>query len=620
MTGGLVVLALLAAFFILRPEIWTRAFLTRVDPRPAGLFRIAFGLVVVWTLACFAPNVRLFFSDEGLLLPAMAREVTRAPLRQLWDPIHGFEHWWSPLEALMGSSSILQLWSAPPLVLVVYGLALLSAVLMTAGRWTTVTTAATWALAEQLYRYDAMFANGGDLVMRAFLFLALFCRWGEAYSLDAWRRRRRELLGGAAQVPPLRWIPAWPLRLMMIQLALIYFLNGWHKTGPGWRDGTALYYALNLDHFYRIPAQSVVTWLQYVGVLPVLTWLTRAWELCFPLALLGVALRGYEADRRASRWPPAEAPRRIASWLVLGAAAVAAAASTREPLTGLAAAMALVGLVLLYPVARARVPGPFRVLLEWVLGKRVWLTFGVALHLGIDLGMNIGTFPQVMMAVYLAWLTGPDVDALLAIPPPRRARRHGPPSSRRGERAAGGAPAAARACAAARLRRRCGRWSPGPLQVSAGESHRAALRGPEAALALAPLFPALWWLRPLGARSPPCGRRPVASPFGGWDSGRRPDLGVPDELRYDLIDHEASPASRRLDRRACRATSSTAWSFPSDCLRSRSMPESQYPSPTRAAAREARRRGQRASKRRLRQGARSRPGLREGAARLRPGP
>ena len=153
-------------------------------------------------MACFAPNVRLFFSDEGLLLPAMAREVTRAPLRQLWDPIHGFEHWWSPLEALMGSSSVLQLWSAPPLVLAVYGLALLSAALMTAGRWTTVTTAATWALAEQLYRYDAMFANGGDLVMRAFLFLALFCRWGEAYSLDAWRRRRRELLGGAGQDAP----------------------------------------------------------------------------------------------------------------------------------------------------------------------------------------------------------------------------------------------------------------------------------------------------------------------------------------------------------------------------------------------------------------------------------
>ena len=499
MTGALIVLALLAAFFILRPEIWTRAFLTRVDPRPAGLFRIAFGLVVVWTLACFAPNVRLFFSDEGLLLPAMAREVTRAPLRQLWDPIHGFEHWWSPLEALMGSSSVLQLWSAPPLVLVVYGLALLSAALMTAGRWTTVTTAATWALAEQLYRYDAMFANGGDLVMRAFLFLALFCRWGEAYSLDAWRRRRRELLGGAAQVPPLRSIPAWPLRLMMIQLALIYFLNGWHKTGPGWRDGTALYYALNLDHFYRVPAQGVVTWLQYVGVLPLLTWLTRAWELCFPLALLGVALRGYEADRQAGRWPAAEAPRRIASWLVLGAAAVAAAASMREPLAGLAAAMALLGLVLLYPVVRARAPGVLRVLLEWVLGKRVWLTFGVALHLGIDLGMNIGTFPQVMMAVYLAWLTGPDVDRfwrfLLRAAPAVTVRYHPDEAS-------------VRQAALLRLREHAPRidfvadpsLEPRTLAVS-GANDREHLRGPEAALALAPLFPALWWLRPL-ARIP----------------------------------------------------------------------------------------------------------------------
>ena len=85
-------------------------------------------------------------------------------------------------------------------------------------------------------------------------------------------------------------------------------------------------------------------------------------------------------------------------------------ASTREPSPVWPRPWRWLGLVVLYPVARARFPGPFRVLLEWVLGKRVWLAFGVALHLGIDLGMNIGTFPQVMMAVYLAWLTGPDID------------------------------------------------------------------------------------------------------------------------------------------------------------------------------------------------------------------
>ena len=496
MTEGLIVLALAAAFFLLRPEIWTRVFLVYVDPRPAALMRVAFGAVVLWTLIGFAPQVRLFFSDEGLLLPGMAREASGSPLRRLWDPVQGFQHWWSPLEALFGASSILHLRSDPPLVFIVYGLALGSAALMTVGAFTTVSTAATWFLAEQLYRYDSMFANGGDLVIRTFLFLALFCRWGEAYSVDDWRRRRRELLGGATRIPPLERIPAWPIRLMMVQLSLIYFLNGWHKTGPGWRDGTALYYALNLDHFYRVPAQSVITWLQYVGVLPVLTWLTRAWEICFPLALIGVAWRGYEADRRAGTWPAVAAPRRVASWLVLGAAGLAAVALAGKPVLGAIAIGAVLVLTLLWLVARRRLPALYRFVLDWLLGKRLWLGFGAALHLGIDLGMNIGTFPQVMMTTYLAWLTGPDVDRLwrfvLRRAPAVTVRYHPDDTS-------------VRQVAQMRLRAHAPRITfvadhvveAGTLDVERAD-RPGRRQGPEAALSLLPLFPALWWLRPLG--------------------------------------------------------------------------------------------------------------------------
>ncbi len=481
MIAALVALALLLGFFALRPEVWARVFLVRVDPRPAGLLRIAFGAVVLWTFLCLGPSVSLFFTDQGLVLPAIPRAASRGLL------------------PLVGSSSMLQLRSDPPVTFAVYGLALASAVLMTLGVWTPVTTAATWFLGEQLYRYDAMFTNGGDLVIRAFLFLAMFCRWDEAYSLDAWRRRRRELLAGADHIPPFRAIPAWPLRLMMIQLTLIYFLNGWHKTGEGWRDGSALYYALNLDHFYRIPAQGMVAWLQHLGVLPLATWLTRAWELGFPLALLGAALRGYEADRRAGAWPVAGAPRRLASWLILASAGAVAGAAAFGLVRAAAMGGAAIVLVLLYRALRAHFPGAFRLVLEWVLGKRVWLVFGLALHLGIDLGMNIGTFPQVMMAVYLAWLSGPDVEAFWRVVL-RRAHpiivRYHPDE------------ASVRQVALLRLREHTPiefaadpTAVPGSLTVDL-PGRAAGLRGAAAALALVPAFPALWWLRPLRRIAP----------------------------------------------------------------------------------------------------------------------
>ena len=504
MSAGYLVVAAVAAFFLLRPEIWQRLFFTRIDPRPAGLTRIAVALVSLWNFITLGPNVRLFFSDEGFMLPGMAREISRGPMRYLWDPASGFEHWWSPLQALAGSSTILHLRSDPPLVFAIYGLLLLSLALMAVGLWTGVTSVAAWALAAQLYRYDPMFANGGDLVVQALLFLGMLSCWGEAYSIDVWRRRRRALLDGAEHVPALRRIPAWPLRLMMLQLAIIYFLNGWTKTGAAWREGTALYYALNLDHFYRVPAQTAVTWLQYLGVLPAMTWLTRWWELLFPLALLGAALRAYEAERAAGRWPDPPAWRRVASWGAFAAGIGLAFLIAGEP-AGAATVLGVAGLgAALYQALRARWPAAHRVLLEWLLGKRVWLVMGLGVHLGIDIGMNIGTFPQIMMAAYLCWLSGPEVEAFWRFLLCRAAPvtvRHRPDE------------ASVRQASLLRL------WDYGrrlEFAADAGVEPRAlrvevrgsagTVEGERAALALLPLFPVLWWLRPLslvpGLRAP----------------------------------------------------------------------------------------------------------------------
>lgn len=495
MSVGLVVIAALAAFALLRPDIWTRCFFSRIDPRPAGLLRIAVGAVTLWTFLTLGRFLRLFFTDEGLLLPGMARELSRGPLRHLWDPVRGFEHWWSPLQALAGSSSILHLRSDPWLVFTLYGLLLASAALLTVGAWTRLTSVATWALAEQLYRYDPTFANGGDLVIRASLFLGMLSGWGEAYSVDAWHRRRETLLAGATEIPPFRRIAAWPLRLMMMQLTIIYFANGALKTGEAWRNGTALYYALNLDHFYRVPAQTLVTWLQWLGALPVLTWLTRYWELLFPLALLGAALRAYETDRVAGRWDQVPAWRRLGSWAALAGGGLAALALAYDAITaaavGLAVALAVVG----YRRLRAGRPDAHLVLLHCVLGKRVWLGFGLAVHLGIDAGMNLGTFPQIMMATYLAWLCGPEVEAfwraLLARVPRVTVRHHpGEVGVRRasllrlldhGRRLDFVADPAAR---------------PGELRVDS-RATSAALEGWRAALVLVRVLPALWWLRPV---------------------------------------------------------------------------------------------------------------------------
>lgn len=469
----LIAIGLLIAFFIVRPELWRRMLFQRVDPRPAGLMRIAFGAVVMVTFVdLLGPHgpldesvARFLFTDEGMWLNDMARKTYGGKLATLWDPEHGFEHWYDLPKAVWGKFSILHFRSDPPFVFAVYTLMLVSVGLMILGVWTRWTTILAWILVESVYRYSPVFYTGGDTVVRVFLFLGMFARWGEAYSVDGWRRRRKAILGGATEFPPLRLIPAWPLRLMMLQLTIIYCATGLLKSGNTWANGTALYYSLNLDHFYRVPLMGVVGPLHYIGLLPVLTILVHWWEILFPVGLIGTAVNAWERERVAGTWPKAHPVRRwlgyvlfFAAWgigaYIAGIAAhyyappellktlgvslpvlevLAMVVTATLPLVcvgiylGLrkASAWERVPLSTLfqgrptwqkvafapYFVARWAMPRAHLFLRHWVLGKRFWLVVGFGMHLGIDAGMNVGTFANVMMAVYFAWLSGDEVEA-----------------------------------------------------------------------------------------------------------------------------------------------------------------------------------------------------------------
>ncbi len=433
-------IGLLFAFFALRPELWRRLWFTRVDPRPAALTRIAFGLVVfitfydlLWPMNPLDHSVaRFLFTDEGLWLTDMARKNYGPELRDLYDPEFGFEHWYDPLRAMWGKFTIFHLRSDPPFALTLYVVMLLCIVSMIVGFQTRLVSILAFILVESFYRYSPVFYTGGDTVVRVFLFLGMFSRWGEAYSVDSWVRRRRALLKrGAAAVPPLRSIPAWPLRLMMLQLCIIYCATGLLKSGSTWKDGSALYYALNLDHFYRVPATGIVTVAHWSLILPNTAIFVRWWEMLFPIAAVGAALNAYERERLTGEWPRAATWRKVASvgvfllawWqmaVVLGITGTYylppkvqsyVHPEQRQLVYSLLIMAVPVLLLALYWVTRLFLPKVLWFVRTWLMGKRFWLVIGFGMHIGIDVGMNVGTFAEVMMAVYLAWLSGPEIEA-----------------------------------------------------------------------------------------------------------------------------------------------------------------------------------------------------------------
>ncbi len=433
-------IGLLMLFFVVRPELWRRLWFDRVDARPGALTRIFFGLVVfitffdlLWPMNPLEYSVaRYLFTDDGLWLTDMARKNYGGSLRELWDPEQGFEHWYDLLSVMWGKFTIFHLRSDPPFVLTLYFVMLGCIASMIVGFRTRWVTIVAFVLVEMFYRYSPIFYTGGDTVVRVFLFLGMFSRWGEAYSVDTWLRRRKAVLRkGARVVPPLRKIPAWPFRLMMLQLCIIYCATGLLKTGTTWKDGSALYYALNLDHFYRVPATGVVTVAHWSLILPNTAIFVRWWEVFFPLVGLGAALNAYERGRLAGTWPSAALWRKVlgvvvflAAWAMLARVAGIGAIYFMPPelqakipppqrqgvISAVTMALPIVMLGL-YLALRRVAPPVLSFIRLWVLGKRSWLVIGFGMHIGIDVGMNVGTFAEVMMAVYLAWLSGEEVEA-----------------------------------------------------------------------------------------------------------------------------------------------------------------------------------------------------------------
>lgn len=153
----------------------------------------------------------------------------------------------------------------------------------TVGFCSRLMNVAVWLLTMAWLARNFFLLDGGDDTLQIGLFLLMLSPSGQALSVDAWLRRRR-----TGDTEP-ACTPAWPVRVLQVQLCVIYCTSGLVKLqGTGWFegtwwDGTSIHYVLN---YLTMSRYSYASFPVPIWITAPMSWFTVWWEALFPILVL----------------------------------------------------------------------------------------------------------------------------------------------------------------------------------------------------------------------------------------------------------------------------------------------------------------------------------------------
>jgi len=332
------------------------------DPRTVAAVRIVTASLLIASVVAMAPVYDYALSSEGIFTGSQARARFSGGQRV----------------------SLLYFYDSPGFVRLYAGALVTSLLLLAVGAGTAVTRWTSLLLFHGWVNRNGLHL-GGEQMFGPMLFYLCLARCGEAWSVDAWVRRRRTGEGARA-------IPAWPRLLMVLQFIPILVVNGLAKDGEMWAHGDTLYFLFNHPHFTP-PISSALQWKLSsalgTNLFRLMTWVTHAWEILFVFAVVGFFRRRVRVEgSRVSRalrvalglgliallWQVWEGPARQFMPFVLGHV--------------LALVVLASGLGLLPRRGRW---------IDFVLGRRLWLTLLVLFSGSLFFVLRIGWFTGMVL-------------------------------------------------------------------------------------------------------------------------------------------------------------------------------------------------------------------------------
>jgi hypothetical protein len=186
-------------------QAWERFWFEPRSLAPLVLVRTAFGLLVfLWALSVL-PDAKTFFGPDGVLAD---------------PPSHN------------GAWSVLHVWDTGTAAVVLVVLLGLGGLCLFFGRWTRVASAVVFVCFVSLGNRNGFVGNSGDALLRVLSLYVLLASFAPRAT--------------------------WPLRLIQVQLSLIYIGTVWAKLrGHTWPDGDAVAYAFRLEDLARFPIPDI---------------------------------------------------------------------------------------------------------------------------------------------------------------------------------------------------------------------------------------------------------------------------------------------------------------------------------------------------------------------------
>ncbi len=189
-----------------------------IDARALSIFRIFIGLILFFDLFVRVFAFTAHYTDFGVM-----------PLSFYFNT-YAQESWWSI--HTLSSSVYYQIF--------LFSISFIFSIFLILGYQTKLSTIMSWVLLISLHSRNPAVLQGGDVMLRVLLFWAMFLPLNIRYSLDSKFRNVKSdkivLSFGSAGI--------------LLQVCFVYFFSALLKTGNDWfPDGTAIYYALQLDQF-----------------------------------------------------------------------------------------------------------------------------------------------------------------------------------------------------------------------------------------------------------------------------------------------------------------------------------------------------------------------------------